>query len=564
MLLNPGVSNATKYKVLPTKKYGDRDAYQSIVTGTPIPNVESNIPRAFSYLDAFIGKAINGKIVDPSRLFLTLMNCFQVVFINLHRDENPYRIFESLNAKGKPLTQADLVRNYIAMKLPADEQEVVFDHQWSPIEAMLQENKTVGRLGEMTGFLRHYLAMRTGNLCNEEHVYARFRDRIEDDFNNPDTFIEELSSLRQFAKYYRNLLRPENEANPSIRLLLERLRTFEMSTAFPFLLRAYDAYETDEISADEFIGVLKGLENYTVRHFLCGKQANYLNTMFPTLWKEIDNKRFGESFREVIATKQYPTDQDVRQAIRTAKKYAGSNLGRLGLIFDTVNRKLSEGTGAIIIPDAAPTIEHIMPQSPPTEAWKMELGEEWQETHDRFRHTIGNLTVVTQKWNSSLSNDPFSIKKPKLAENGLPINNIYFSKEIERWSEEAIVERADWLTDMVLTIWPALGKSAPLPLAQPKRLTILGVHYDVLDWKDVLIRTSQVVSDLSGDEFASVAERFPRLFSLEEPSWNRGPAVLRNGWWLCTFWKDANRKRFSQEVAAAAGISMSEWSIEET
>jgi len=271
-----------------------------------------------------------------------------------------------------------------------------------------------------------------------------------------------------------------------------------------------------------------------------------------------------QALREALATKQYPTDQDVRQAIRTAKKYAGSNLGRLGLIFDTVNRKLSEGTGAITIPDAAPTIEHIMPQSTPTEAWKTELGEEWQEIHDQYRHTLGNLTVVTQTWNSSLSNDPFATKKPKFAENGLRINSVYFSAPIERWSEEAIVARADWLADTVLTIWPSLGLSASLPPGQPKRLTILGVHYNVLDWKDVLIRTSQVVSDLLGAEFVSVAERFPRLFSLEEPSWNKGPAVLGNGWWLCTFWKDANRKKFSQEVVAAADIPMSEWSVEET
>jgi uncharacterized protein with ParB-like and HNH nuclease domain len=50
-----------------------------------------------------------------------------MVFINLETSESPYRIFESLNAKGKPLTQADLIRNYVAMRLPAADQERLFD-----------------------------------------------------------------------------------------------------------------------------------------------------------------------------------------------------------------------------------------------------------------------------------------------------------------------------------------------------------------------------------------------------------------------------------------------------
>ena len=45
----------------------------------------------------------------------TLVQEIMVVNIVLDKEENPYLIFESLNAKGEPLTQADLVRNYILM-----------------------------------------------------------------------------------------------------------------------------------------------------------------------------------------------------------------------------------------------------------------------------------------------------------------------------------------------------------------------------------------------------------------------------------------------------------------
>ena len=47
-------------------------------------------------------------------------------------------------------------------------------------------------------------------------------------------------------------------------------------------------------------------------------------------------------------------------------------------------------------------IEHIMPQTL-TEEWKSELGEDWQQKHDLYLHTLGNLTLTA--YNSELSNN---------------------------------------------------------------------------------------------------------------------------------------------------------------
>lgn len=567
MLVNPDEHTSSRYKLLPTTKHGDRAAYTAILDEETIPQSDSNIPLAFEMLHAELSEKLRTDQITDRKFFDTVMRCLQVVTIDLRVDERPYKIFESLNAKGKDLTPADLIRNYIAMTLPDTVQDEVFRTQWSYIDDALQEKHEVGSsgFGELTGFFRHYLAMRSETLYNKERVYERFRDRIERDFSSTDTFIAEIATLRRFASYYDKLLRPENESQPAIRSVLERLKIFEMSTAFPFLLRAYDAFSTNETSVSEFVDVLKILENFVVRRFLCGKQANYLNTMFPGLWKEIDHERFAESLREAIATKQYPTDQDVRQSVRTAKKYAGSNLARLGLIFDAVNRKLSEGTGAITIPDAAPTIEHIMPQSTPTEAWKTEIGEDWQEIHEQYRHTLGNLTLVTQAWNSSLSNDPFAIKKRKLAENGLRINSVYFANQLDGWSEGAIIIRADWLADKILEIWPALSSNAKAlsSTSKPKAVIILGDRFTVSKWTDILFHVADSVAELVGDAFPEYAAEFPRLFTTEAPSPNHEPRKLSNGWWLSAYWGPANIVKYSRQLLTHAGLSESDLEIEE-
>ena len=290
MLTNPDESDLLFFKLIPTTKYGDRDAYLALLKGEEFPNnIDSKIPEAYQFFYKEIGNRIKAETIDPDRLFIVLVNSLQVVFIDLDQGERPYEIFESLNAKGKPLSQADLVRNYIAMKLPEKRQAEIFNKYWSKIETILQEKRTVGKssIGELTAFLRHYLTMRNGVLCNQAHVYERFRDRIENETTSTDEFEKEIATLKNFAEHYNRLLRPENEPNSAIKTKLIRLNILEVSTAYPFLMAVYEFYSQKNLSRDEFVEVLEILENYIVRRYLTNEPTNYLNKMFPTLWREI-------------------------------------------------------------------------------------------------------------------------------------------------------------------------------------------------------------------------------------------------------------------------------------
>ena len=48
--------------------------------------------------------------------------------------DDPQRIFESLNSTGLDLSQGDLIRNYILMKLNSKEQEEIYEKYWEYIE----------------------------------------------------------------------------------------------------------------------------------------------------------------------------------------------------------------------------------------------------------------------------------------------------------------------------------------------------------------------------------------------------------------------------------------------
>lgn len=570
LLTNPDETDILFYKLVPTKKYGDRDAYLALLKGDKFPEgIDSKIPEAYRFFFKELDNRIKAQAVDPDRLFLVLANSLQVVFIDLDQGERPYEIFESLNAKNKPLTQADLVRNYIAMKLPEKRQADVFEKSWSKIENLLQDKRTVGRsnLGELTGFLRHYLTMRNGVLCNERHVYERFRDRIENETSNVNEFEEEIGTLKKFAGYYDRLLRPEHEPDSGIKTKLRRLNVLEISTAYPFLLQVYEAYDNKSISRAEFEEILDILENYIVRRYLTNEPTNYLNKMFPVLWREINLSKLIESLKRVLVSKKYPSDINVRREVLTEQVYDKRSQTRekIVLILETINRHLSikNHSGGYTILDKPATIEHIMPQTLSDE-WKIHLGKAWEQTYKDYLDTFGNLTLVTQEWNSELSNSPFSSKKSKLEGHALTLNKEYFSQRISKWDDKAIQNRAKFLTEAILEIWTELGTPPVVQKSsgtKPRSLTILGQAFVVNTWRDVAYYTSQVVSELVDDFETKIAAQMPAYFDKNE--FQNACKQLPNGWWLYLNLSASSVKSLCRNLLMFAGISDDDWQLEE-
>lgn len=552
LLLNEDEEGDLYFKLLPTTKYGDRRSFQAIVRGRQIPNVESKIPEAFTYFLQEFGKPLEAGEIDPEKLFIVLTNCLQVVFIDLDNNERPYEIFESLNSKGKPLTPADLVRNYIAMKLPQGDQAYVFDNYWSPIEEMLQEKRMVGksRLGELTAFLRHYIAYQLGVLVNEEHVYSRFRDRGQR--MSEEEFIEEIKTLKRFAEYYDRMLRPEKEPNKALRLQLQRLNILEFATAYPFLMWAYNAIDDGRLTPHTLAEGLQTLEAYMVRRYLTRDTVGYINRMFPTLYRDVDTSDFINSLRRAIAGKNFPTDERLRQSLQTNELYKRDR-EKLVLVLETINRHLSHGSGGYTVLDGKATLEHIMPQTP-NEDWQRLLGATSAQDYELL-HTLGNLTLVTQEWNSAMSNAPYSKKKGYLERHALELNRSYFASAPKRWNRSAILERGRYLTDLIIQIWPAPEIAVQTKNVwgeRPKSVTILGKTVEVKSWRDVVQITCEIVADHVADFETMIVAKCPNWFSKSEMA----PASrqLNNGWWVYVNLSGQDAQRFAERVVDLAGI----------
>ena len=223
-------------KFVPTQ--ADRDVYREIVLDRQIPTTDCLMVAAYHFFknQLLTGSDANGDAVIPTKVLTTLEHCLQVVMINLGNDDDPYLIFESLNFKGEPLTQADLVRNYLLMRFrhsisTGGEQERVYSKYWQPLE------KALG--GNLTEFLRHY-SMKDGDDIKQGGIYAAVKTKLKG-METTQAVEAEVQTMQRFGEFYATILCLTQEPDPATRARLENIKDLKVTTSYPLLLRLFDA-----------------------------------------------------------------------------------------------------------------------------------------------------------------------------------------------------------------------------------------------------------------------------------------------------------------------------------
>ena len=127
------------------------------------------------------------------------------------------------------------------------------------------------------------------------------------------------------------------------------------------------------------------------------------------------------------------------------------------MFLEALEDHLRESTGKT--EDSCPkdlTIEHVMPQQWHTN-WPINesAADEEIDRREVLIHTVGNLTLVTQKLNPSLSNSAWAAKKPALIEHSVLNlkNDIVLEDD---WQEEQILSRSQRLAEIACEVWPRL------------------------------------------------------------------------------------------------------------
>jgi hypothetical protein len=419
--------------------------------------------------------------VDPitrlEALSAALLEDFRVIVITLDDTDDAQVIFETLNTGGEPLAAMDLVRNDVFHRAIRRDEDVdaLMEERWSIFEnSFWKEEVTQGRIKKprIDFFLAHTLAAETGKEVLFGELYARYKAFVAN--QGFPTASDELDSLLKHVGTYLTLLVPEG-AEP-LADLARQLNVFDVSTAYP-LVFVIAASKTDD---EEKTVLYRLISSYIVRRAICGLTPKAYNNTFIRVAghlreNSVSRRLFASMFDEIEGDSvRFPTDQELRTAIRTRALYEAIPTSRLRYILGKLEKasrdKFDETTG--LRNDL--TIEHVLPVKW-AEYWPLLDGakapldyivtaEDPRHTaiayREALKHTLGNLTLLTPSGNPRLGNLPFMAvddvaglsKRDALRASLLKMNQEIAAHST--WGETQISERADVLASRAISIWP--------------------------------------------------------------------------------------------------------------
>ncbi|WP_169807086.1 GmrSD restriction endonuclease domain-containing protein [Micromonospora rosaria] len=456
-LINEFADGINSYTLLPTQ--ADRAAWRAIIDRMPNAGGADKIGDAYRFFRSKIDQLFLDAVGDSEgdevleKLEGIVATKLSFVEISAQAGDNAYRIFESLNNTGLKLTQADLLRNYLFMRLP-ETSERVYEQHWLPLQNLLDEQSLVDLIW-LDLVLKGNKRATLHSIYEEQH---RFLETL-----GSEIAIEQwIVALNHKARVFDRVLNPEKESDPIIRYALDRLRRWKARVVHPAALHVLLSYEDGKMNSQEVSDALRAVESYLVRQLIVGTGRAGSNVLLADLIRTLGDKVPRQDQIIKILTGQrrrFPTDQQVRAAMLEQPFYwRGREWQKFYIL-----RCLDEAAGRTEVVDyenSGLSIEHVMPQKA-TAAWLNELEydleefESAEDAHQALVHAIGNLTL--SGYNGSLSNKNFPDKREILAKSGLSMN--LSIADSARWGVAEIRQRGEFLANKAIEIWPGPGES---------------------------------------------------------------------------------------------------------
>jgi hypothetical protein len=479
LVLNDHATGDDVFKLWPTSL--DRDAFRAAMTNGLSPEgfESSPIVQAHDFFRLQIREWIDqaADANEQSRrihaLETTLFGLMEMVVIDLATADDAFVIFETLNARGTPLLASDLVKNYVlqsatAEHLSADE---LYERDWKPLEdKWWRDEVRQGRIvrPRIDVFLNYWLIMRTTDEIASPDVFPAFKSYVED---NNKSVTEVAHDLRRVGSIYRNFdsfdpWSPEGT-------FFYRWRTIDAGVTTSLLLWLFD--QEGVLEPKRLERALAGLESFLVRRMLCRMTTAGYNNLFLELVSRLakddptqaDDILITYLAEQTAESRLWPDDQKFTGDLLDLPLYRLLTRGRLRMVLETLEDNLrTPKTEEEHVARGTLTIEHILPQTW-VDHWPLPMDvDPVQAALDRNRllHSLGNLTLVNNKLNPSLSNSPWQSKAGALADHSiLHLNKDLLSSYAENdWSEAAIRERGQSLAAAAARIWPQAAAFAAL------------------------------------------------------------------------------------------------------
>lgn len=478
-----------RFKLWPSRT--DRLAFESVLDGARVPVREARISQAHHFFSSEADKWIAGDEQGSTApgteqeraqaLSAVLQSGLYLVAINLGPFDDDQLIFETLNDRGTPLLAADLIKNWVFQRGEAagadteswaDEVWAEFDQNW------WRERISQGRhfRSRIDIFLQYWLTMRAKEEIPTERVFRRFMEYASTRFDTPQTADDLLGQLRKDADTFRSFAQLESHTAPG-RFYWRVIEAFEQAATTPVLL--WMLSENSKVPEEQVAVGLAALESWVLRRTLLGRTMKDVNKFMVALLGVLDGARpdeAGEALwlhltEQTADARTWPTDEEVMSDLPMARLYGNIRQSRLRVVLGTIEQELRDERHESTELPAKLEVEHIMPRGwahhwnevPPLDA-------ERSANRAHLVDRLGNLTLVTDSLNKSLSHRPWTDEAAKLvAPTGkfagrgkrwllnryslLVLNKLIVEEHVDAWTESDIQARGHDLATHFCAVW---------------------------------------------------------------------------------------------------------------
>ena len=510
--------------------------------------------------------------VDPADVYRGIGRLV-IVDVALDRQtDDPQLIFESLNSTGVDLSQSDLIRNFILMRLPEKEQTDLYETYWSKIEGLFK-----GSEWTFDAFARDYVALKTQASKQEKaaEIYYAFREFFPTLKEKNGGLQQALADMMRHARHYAAFSIGRDVTGERGRALSEIRRHVDVPAILAMqLLECCDHLKV--LSEAQLVEALGLIESYTVRRAICGYQTRGYWAIFASLACGIGDKHPLQDLKVALARQhenyRFPSDEEFERQLKEADLF-GLRICR-HLLEGLENYDTKEPTDT-----SSYSIEHIMPQNERLRrGWREMLGESWKDIQKTWLHRLGNLTLTG--YNSTYSDKDFDEKKTiekGFSDSSVRLNR--FVREQTVWTPKQMSIRTNDLAKRALSVWPPLVvEQSLIDAANNLEKRRLAARQDVskikmtVDAKALFDALRPRIMALDSDilelaEPNSISYHGPVFFVEVLPRAHRVTLLLALDFNEVDdpsgLAKDATEKKFLVHARYEGGVSMSIWNVDE-
>lgn len=423
----------------------DHEYFEKFILSS-VPNMEGKakkksnerLRRAYNFFTSKIQGLMAEDFDDEDKydalkeLYDTFAERFMVLYMEATELEEAFVIFETLNARGKDLETADLLKNYIL-------------NQSKDINTSLKKwNLMVNKLDKCdpTKYIRTFWNA-TQSFSREKALYREINRKI----NTPKTTKDLLNDLENLSMFYHDMVLPAENTVYETKDLVNSFRALKMlkaSTFYPVVLamKMKKAFTEKDIT-----DVVKVIECYVFRNFtICGNTANSAEVYFAGIAKAI----FDEELLTVddICSRISKGIVDDGEFKDSFIRWSGSKSAKetVRYILRKIHSYLDK-SNELNLDNSDVHIEHIMPE----DASKWDVPS---NVHEACLWKLGNLCLLSAPLNQGASNAPFEVKETYYADSKIePNRDIKKYLEDGQWGPGSISMRQQYFSELALQIW---------------------------------------------------------------------------------------------------------------